>query len=129
MSFKDDFEPVINATGVTNLAQTRIFPGMAEQGCAKPFVVWQRAGGDPLATMGSTAVSRARQKLEVRVGCYAEDYDAAANLADAVFDALAAGSSSGSTRLRIIPRPPADGFDPDTRLYVSVVEASVFYRT
>lgn len=129
MSFKDDFAPVLNVAGVTALVGTRVFPGMAEQDCTRPFVVWQRAGGDPLATLSSTAASRARQKLEVRVGCYAEDYDAAAALADAVFDALAAGSSSGSTRLRIIPRPPADGFDPDTRLYVSVVEASVFYRT
>ncbi len=129
MSFKDDFATLLNATGVSNLVGERVYPGMAEQGATRPYIVWRRNGGDPLATLSSTAASRARHKVDVLVGCYAEDYDAAANLADAVFDALAAGLSSGSTRLRVIPRPPADSFDPDTKLYVSVVEASVFYRT
>jgi hypothetical protein len=129
MSFKDDFAAVLNVAAVAAIVGERIYPALAEQGCNKPYVVWRRNGGDPLATMASGAVSRARIKPEVLVGCYAETYDAAADLADAVFDALAAGATSGSTRLRIIPRPPADGFDPDTKLYVSVVEASVFYRT
>lgn len=129
MSFKDDFAPVLNVSGVSALVQDRVYPGMAEQGCTRPYVVWRRNGGDPLPTLASGAVSRTRLKIEVLVGCYAEDYDAAANLADAVFDALTAGATSGNTRLRIIPRPPADGFDPDTKLFMSVVEASVFHRT
>lgn len=124
MSFKEDFAAVLNVAGVTDLAADRVYPGMARQGCARPYVVWRRNGGDPLATLSGT--SRSRQKLELLVGCYAETYDAAAALADAAFDALAAAAAS--SRLRIVPRPPADGYDPDTKLYVSVVEASTFYR-
>lgn len=124
MTFKADFAAAIASAGVTAVVGENIWPGVARQNTSKPYIVWRRNGGDPLATLASTPASRNRQKLDVLVGCYAETYDAAADLADLVFDALSAGASS----LRIIPRPPADGFDPDTRLYASVVEASVFYR-
>lgn len=125
MTFKADFAAVLGASAVTAIVGQKIFPGAAKQGTAAPYVVWRRNGGDPQATLSATAASRARLKYEMLVGCYAETYDQAADLADAVFDALAAGA----TTLRIIPRPPADGFDPETKLFASVVEASVSYRS
>lgn len=122
MSFKDDFAAVLNVTAVQTVAGERIFPGAAKQGTQRPYIVWRRNGGDPLATL--SGASRNRGRIDMLVGSYAESYDAAAELADLVFDALAAGSA----KLKIVPRPPADGFDPDTRLHVCVVEASVFHR-
>lgn len=125
MTFKADFAAVLAASAVTAVVGEKIFPGVAKQGSAKPYIVWRRNGGDPQPTLSPTAASRARLKFDMLVGCYAEDYDTAADLADKVFDALA----TGATSLRIIPRPPADGFDPETKLFASVVEASVSYRS
>lgn len=125
MTFKADFAAVLATTAVNAIVGEKIFPGSAKQGSAAPYIVWRRNGGDPQATLSPTAVSRARLKYDMLVGCYAETYDQAADLADLVVDALAAGA----TTLRIIPRPPADGFDPETKLYSSVVEASVSFRS
>lgn len=121
-TFKDDFAALLNVTAVQAVVSERIFPGRAKQGCARPYIVWRRNGGDPMATLNGASLNRS--KRDMIVGCYADTYDQAADLADLVFAALAAGS----TQCKVIPRPPADGFDPDTRLDVSVVEASVSHR-
>lgn len=121
-TFKQDFAAALDVQGVSDIVGEKIFPGVAKQGTQAPYVVWRRNGGDPLATL--SGASRNRVQQNVLVGCYAATYDAAVDLADAVFDALA----TASTRLRIVPRPPSDDFDPDTKLFVSVVEASVFHR-
>lgn len=123
MSFQSDLDVLLRVTGVTNIVSDRIFPGIAPQNTLAPYVVWRRNGGDPLATM--RGASRARRFINVLIYCVTEgdNYDQACSLADAVHDAVHAGSSvmKGSCN------PPVDGFLPETRTFSVIVEARMFH--
>lgn len=118
MSFKDDF-----GTLLASAAPDKVFPGIAKQGTAAPYIVWRRNGGDPMATLAGS--SNSRSAPNVVVFCCADDYDEAAALAESVRDLLRAGGNNikcNSVGL------PIDGFDETTKLLTVAVEASVFHR-
>lgn len=124
MTFAADMNALLAVAGVTTIVGEKIYPGIAPQNTAAPYVVWRRNGGDKMATLGGA--SRTRQFVNVLVYCCAEgtDYDQAAQLGDAVRDAIAAGSSA----LKGTCNPPVDGFEPETRLFSVIVEALLFHR-
>lgn len=125
MTLAADINDLLASAAVTALVGDRIYPSLARQGTAKPYVVWRRQGGDPLATLNDGA-SRGRQIIVVLMAAYAESFDEA----DAISEALRGAVLAGSTAMKgKSVNPPIDGFDPETRLFSVVLEARLFHRS
>lgn len=103
----------------------RVYPVLAPQGVPRPYFVWRRAGGDPLATLNSGS-SSARRMVILLIGAYAETFDEADDLATAIHGAVLTGTAA--MRGKSV-KPPHDGFEPETRLFSVVLEAMLFHRT
>lgn len=74
-----------NDATVSGLVGTRVYPGMAPQGCARPFIVYQRVSGEAYPDLdGMTGIVKSR----VQVDCYANTYQAASALYAAAIAAL-----------------------------------------
>jgi hypothetical protein len=125
MSFQSDLDALLRVAAVTSIVGEDIFPGIAPQGTEEPYIVWRRNGGDPLSTMGGAV--RDRRFINVLIYCVTEgdNYDQACELADAVHDAVHAGSSA----MKGTCNPPVDGFLPETRTFSVIVEARLFHRS
>ena len=74
-----------NATSVTDICGTRIFPEVAEQEAARPFVVYQITSVSPDDTNDGPAVI---DEVSIDCNCIAETYNQAADLASVVRAAL-----------------------------------------
>lgn len=87
------FELLSTAPGVTALVGTRIYPHFAPEGVINPCIVQARTEGDNLATLsGRGAVDR----VQMAIGCVANDAVTAQNVALAVRNALD-GYNGGQT--------------------------------
>jgi hypothetical protein len=78
-------------TGVTTLCSTRIYPMLAPQNAARPFVTWQEISSDPIETHDDIGLSATRT---VQFSCWATTISAAKALRSAVIAAIAADFSS-----------------------------------
>lgn len=122
MSLASDINGVLAVAGVTNLVAERIYPVMAPDRCARPFVIWRRDGGDALPVLSGNG-SR-RQFVNVLIGAYAETFDEADALAEALVAAVNAAVGSGKG----IVTAPSDGFEPESKSFSVVLQARLFYR-
>lgn len=122
-AFKDDFYALLSGdAGVAGEVGDRIYPVIAPQGTTQACITWGRNDGDPMATLSGAGVNR--QQVNVYVHCWADDYDTAARIADAVRAAI----KTGSAALRGTARPPIDDFEQATRQLRCTVQASLFHR-
>jgi hypothetical protein len=100
--------------------QARIFPQVAPAEAALPVVVYQAAGGDPLADLQATAVDVTRLQL----ACRAASSDGARALANAVRLALDSLDETvdgwGRVTGRVVSR--VDLYDDAPRSYARVVD-------
>lgn len=123
MAFKDDLFALLAAdAALAGLVGERIYPVIAPQGTVAACVTWGRNDGDALATLSGAGVSR--QFVSVYLHCWAEEYDVAAAIADAVRAAIQAGSA----KIKGTTRPPIDDFEPSTRQIRCTVQANLFHR-
>lgn len=122
MSLASTINDVLLVAAVRALIDERLYPVIAPHGITKPYAVWRRNGGDPLAVLAGN--SRNRLFADVLVGAYAKTFDAADEISQALTDAVHAASSSGKG----IVTPPIDGFEPESQLFSVVVQARLFYR-
>lgn len=99
-------------SGVTSLVSTRIYPDMAPQNAAFPYVVFQKLSTSPTDT--KEGVSKL-DKLLVQVDCYSNNYDNAHALAAAVRTALDryAGTVNGHVVDKIIFSNDSSGSPQD----------------
>ena len=74
-----------NNSDVTDLVSTRIYPNVARQSSAFPFLVYQVTGDEPTDTKDVPSVLDTNS---VEVICYSESYIQASDLADKVRTAL-----------------------------------------
>jgi hypothetical protein len=79
------YERLAAAAGVTDLIQTRIYPILAPQDVARPYVVFARQETANLATLGGRGT---HDRVDLQVICHAETVDGARALASAVIVAL-----------------------------------------
>lgn len=84
MSLQSDIVSALSA-----VAGGRIYPQVAEQGAAKPFVVYRILSKDPAQKLGGKA---GITNTSVVFDCWAETYAAAIALADQVRTAIDAAS-------------------------------------
>jgi hypothetical protein len=87
------FELLSTSPAVTALVGTRIYPHLAPEGAARPYIVQARTEGDNLATLSGRGVV---DRVQLAIGCVAGDAVAAQNLSLAVRDALD-GYNGGQT--------------------------------
>lgn len=109
---------LLAAPAVTALVGTRIYPSIAPQGVARPFVVLTLVSGVPNHTHDGLPAALL-ESARVQVRSYGPEYVAIHTVADAVDDVL--GALKGPT-----PAPSAtrensqDGYEDETSLhYVS----------
>lgn len=106
----------LSVPAVTALVAQRIYRnGHAPQDTARPYITWQVVGGGPLNNLSDNPNM---DNMRVRVWCYSNESAgsaAARNLAKAVRDALEAVTH--------VIAGPFDDFEPDTRLFVWVMDA------
>ena len=108
-------QELVDDTAVAALAVARVYPQMAAQGAALPYLVYSRISTDrPRHLLSAAGITSAR----VQVDCYASTYSGAKTLADKVrlcLDGLRAttiGSGSSTLFVRHIALDSErDGFD------------------
>jgi hypothetical protein len=103
-----------------SLVSNRVYPDLAPQGAARPFITYQQVGGRAIAFLETAVVGRRNSRLQVNV--WAATRLAANNLARSVEDTLVA-----SATLRAIPLHAfVTIFEPDTGLYGTRQDFSVW---
>jgi hypothetical protein len=79
------YSTLAGTSGVSALVSTRIYPGIAPESAAMPYIVYSLVGTDRLATLlGSGDYARKRMQIE----CVATTYAGSKALASAVVAAL-----------------------------------------
>lgn len=115
MSAEADLQTLLSgAAGVTAIASTRIAQDRAEQGWARPFVIYTRADTDIQKGLDGTILST---KLTMEVQCWADTRIVADSLADACTTAIDAGDYGD-----VVGRSPAYDSDLDLEATLLTVE-------
>lgn len=125
MSQAGDIYALLHSTAVDGLIAERVYPTLAPPEVVRPYAVWRRNGGEALPVLGGATQGRSREVLDVFVGAYGEKFDDADALAEALRDAVMAGSS---TLRPGTVTPPLDGFEESTKLFSIIFQARLFYR-
>ena len=112
MSAETDLRALLVATaGVTTLVGTRIAADRIEQGAARPFVVFTRAGSEPLQCLDGSVL---KTLVTLDVQCWADTRASAEAVADAVTAAV-----RGVLTQTVIAR--AASYEPDLDLEAAVL--------
>lgn len=108
------YEILSGDTAVAALVGTRIYPKKAPQGVARPYVVFHKTTRRPSRTFTGYSLSRGLWQIDA----WADDFDTADTLGDAIEDALDEfrGDAGGRT-LAITLDNDSDDYEPDTDLY------------
>lgn len=113
------FDTLAGAAGVTALigagAAARIYPDAMPEGAAYPVIVFARTATEPLVTINGT---RHGEFVSLQVHCWGKTRDSTDAVAEAV-DAALLGAGE-------IPTGREAGFDPETGLYVTIIEVTLF---
>lgn len=114
-----------SSADLTALVGSRISPGKAKQGCARPYVEFALAGTgrsymhDGVLDMDDTIV---------QIDCWADDYDSARACNAAVVDALLQSDSPPVGLYCFLEQDGADDYDYELRRHRVMTQARVWYR-
>lgn len=100
---------------------TRVFPDVAPQGVAKPYITYQQVGGQSVTVLESVAVGK--RNARIQVNCWDTSRQSVANLARQVEDAIA---SSSILRGFVLGAMTAV-FESDLLLYGTRQDFSIWY--
>ena len=112
------FEILSTDAGITAICSTRVYPEIADQDAALPFIVYKVSDINPSGTKsGSSSLDTAR----VDVYCVADEYGDAMDLSDAARTALdRVGGTYNSVAIQSIDFDTADvEYDQDQRAYIA----------
>lgn len=115
---------LIAAPAVSALVGARIYPSVAPQGVARPFVVLTLVSAVPSHTHDGLPADLL-EAARVQVDTYGTEYDATHTVAKAVDDVL--GALAG-TPLSATRESMRDGYEPETALHRVTADYFV-YRT
>lgn len=105
------------AAAVVALVGDRLYPLVAKQAAALPFIVYRRVSTDRVCSLAGESHL---EFVRVQVGCYAATYPGAKALAHAVLDAMDA-----ATTVRSTPDGQVDGYESDPELYTVSLDFQV----
>lgn len=122
MSLESDlYNHLISDATLTGFVGDRIWPSHASEGSASPFIVYNAVFHEGIYSLeGRANMSRAR----LQVDCYANDPDTAAEIAEAVIEAI---PESGAIH-RAAHSNQDLGIEVGTRLFRRLLEFSIFHR-
>jgi hypothetical protein len=113
MSIETDlYTTLSNNSGVTALVGARIYPGLAPESIAKPYLVYELVFGERLNTI--TGVDDATRK-RIQINCHASTYASSKSVSDAVEAAL---EGDGYLELNY------DLYSAQTQLFTAIVDWS-----
>jgi hypothetical protein len=107
-------DALLAASGVTDLVGTRVYPSVAPQGVARPYVVLTLVSAVPYHTHDGLP-SALLEAARVQASSYGEEYAATHAVAAAVDDVVGAltGTTLSATREIML-----DDYEDETALYV-----------
>jgi len=113
--------------GLSALVSDRIYPAIAKQGAALPYVVHTRISGARESAMGAdTGVSRAR----FQISSFGSTYSSAKSVAKQIRLALQrySGTVGGDEILAVFIENDFDLYEEDTLLHHVATDVTVHYR-
>jgi hypothetical protein len=116
------------AAEVAALIANRVYPVVAPQASAVPFVTYRRSPGEVLYTQeGESSV----QKAFFQIAAAAETYETAITLAAAIRTGLSGKRSLGDGHITfngIFFQDPEDAWNQETGLFVRTQGCTILYR-
>lgn len=120
MSLESSFYTLLSTNAaLTAIVGTRIYPVVTPTGAVPPCLVWQRVGSEA-ADLGGRAV---RELARVDIDCYAETFDGAAAIGEAVRACIE--GSVGAVRGQI--DDISDAFEEGPRYYRRSLSATLYF--
>lgn len=103
------------------LVSNRVYPDVAPEGAARPYITYQQVGGGAVNFVDPTIPSKRNGRFQINV--WANTRAAASTLARQVEDALRATAALQTTVLSA----PVASYEPDTKLYGTLQDFSVWF--
>ena len=119
------FEALGGYAGVSALIGTRIYPDVAPQGVARPFVVWQEIFTQQQNNLGGSVETSGLTNYLIQVTCWATSGTLAREVDAQVRLAMIAATSFKS----LLSNARAMDYEPDTKLHGHQSDFSVWLRT
>ena len=111
MTIETDFYATLQAdAGVTAIAGSKLYPHIAPEGTAAPFMTFHMVVGTPYNIISRTT---ALEKKRIQINCWSDSYAGAQALAEAVKTAL---NSSGHLAVEI------ENYVDEAQLYRRIVD-------
>ena len=117
------YSALSGSTALTALVSSSIYPEHRHQGDETPAVVfWRAPGGERVNDINGYS---GKENPTIEITIYATAIDMRREVADECITVMA-----NTTRFRsILPDPPFDDYDDETRIYERVLQYSVWYST
>ena len=119
------YSTLSGAGALAALVSDRIYPALAPEGSARPYVVFSKISTVPTETHGSSSAERLDETL-IQFMIVAETYTATEDIAAALRTVLedAGGPTNGSTEITNI----RETYEDDTELFVTQLDANFFHN-
>lgn len=105
-------------TALATVADGRVFPNVAPNNVARPYVVYTRVASTPENTLADGAPV---ENTRFQIDCFASTYASAVSLSESVKSAMKASSL---TNLLLLEQ---DQFEPDALLHRVILDFSVWH--
>jgi len=114
-------------SGVTNLVQKRIYPGIAPQDARAPFIVYRLVSNSPIHLMGGDATL---YKPRFSIYIHAEEYDEVKTIRDAVQAAMRDTSGTYDTVViqHIYYEDENEGYDSATDRFYTILDYIIWHQ-
>lgn len=120
------YSTLSGAAALTALVSDRIFPALAPEATARPYIVFHKISTVTNETHGSSSAERLDEIL-VQFMIVAEDYTSTEDIAAALRTVLEDSPApvNGSTEISNI----RESYEDDTELFVTQLDANFFHST
>ena len=114
-------------SGITNLVQKRIYPGIAPQTARVPFIVFRLISNPPIHIMGGDATL---YKPRFSIFIHANEYDEVKTIRDAVQSAMRDVSGTYDTIViqHIYYEDENDSYDPTTDRFYIILDYIIWHQ-
>lgn len=119
------YESLGGFAGISALVGARVYPDIAPQDVARPFVVWQEINTEQMNSLAGSVESGGLTNYLIEATCWAATGAGARNLDAQVRAAMIAATQFKS----VLSDGQSLGFDPDTKLYGYQSDFSVWLRS
>lgn len=111
-----------NDTAIAALIGDRMFPIVAPQSVARPYVTYQRITGTPMTDLDG--LDGALAEIRVQIDAFASGFEAARALAELIRVRL----QTATAAFAAVTNFDQDFFEDDVRLYRVALDVSFWYR-